>query len=199
MQRTFKYSLLTALVLSSASASYAEEGFRQHSAHVHGHVEFNIAQDGQELLVEITAPGSDVVGFENTPKNEQEHEKIEQAEEILSHPEQILLLSSSAGCVIEHVSVTNTLEEHDDHEGHDHDEHEGHDHDEHEGHDHDESSHGEFTVEYHFECENFDQLKDINTTWFKHFPSTEEISVNLLTDTTQKAVELNQNSTRIKL
>lgn len=224
MKKTFKYSLLASLVI--AGGVQAEE-FRQHSAHVHGHVEFNIAQDGKELLVEITAPGADVVGFEHAPENEEQHHKIEDAEKVLKNASDIILLSSAAGCKVEHAEVRNTLEgddheghdhdehdhdkhDHDDHKDHDHDEHDHdahedhdhdkHDHEEHEGHDHgdEHGAHGEFTVEYHFECDDISKLNQIDTTWFKHFPTTEEIDVNLLTDNAQVAAELNKNNTVIK-
>ena len=66
MNSMTKIATLVGLALSTTA--FAEEGFRQHEAHVHGHVELNIAQDGKELLMEITAPGADVVGFEHAPK-----------------------------------------------------------------------------------------------------------------------------------
>ena len=204
MQRVIKYSLLTTLIL--AASSQAEEGFRQHSAHVHGHVEFNIAQDGNELLVEITAPGADVVGFEHAPTNEQQHLMFDKAKQTLGDSSQLLRLSQQAGCQVEHTSVTSTLdhddhehEEHADHDDHEHEEHADHDdheheeHADHDDHDHEGSTHSEFTVEYHFECNDMSKLQNIETTWFEHFPSTDNIAVNLLTDTEQKALKLNKN------
>ncbi|KOO12959.1 zinc-binding protein, partial [Vibrio xuii] len=84
---------------------------------------------------------------------------------------------------------------HDDHEHHD--EHKGHDHhDDHEGHS---SSHGEFTVEYHFECSDITKLDEINTNWFSHFPNTESIKVNVLTDTKQAAMQLSKGESKISL
>ena len=223
MQRIFKYSLLSLMVMSASTL--AEEGFRQHDAHVHGHVELHIAQDSNELWVEITAPGADVVGFEHAPKNKQQHEILEKAKETLQQTDKILLLSANAGCKAKYIGVIETLEEkHEEHEheGHDHakhdehahegqdhakhDEHahEGHDHakhDEHahEGHDHKEGGHGEFKIEYHFECSDIAKLKSIDTTWFTHFPNTKEIDANVLTDKAQIAVELDKNNHRIKL
>jgi hypothetical protein len=204
----FKVSLI-ASTLATVSIAQAETTHRQHDAHVHGVVEFNIAQDGNEMLMEITAPGFDIVGFEHAPMNEQQHQAIESAEAVLQNAASVFTLTSAANCAVEYVSVTNTLEE-DEHAGHDHEEHEHHDdhdheehehHDDHAGHDHgeSESSHGAFTVEYHFDCQNLSALSDIETTWFKHFPDTEKVSVNLLTDTQQKALELNSKSTLIKL
>ncbi|MEZ9813534.1 DUF2796 domain-containing protein, partial [Vibrio splendidus] len=104
----------------------ANEEFRSHEAHVHGKVEVNIAQDGQELLVEVTAPGADVVGFEHAPETAEQNKVFEQAIAQLNKPEELFGFNN-ASCTLKFKSVTNTLEDdHDDHEGHDHAEH-GHD------------------------------------------------------------------------
>ncbi len=218
------------------------ESFRQHDAHVHGQVEFNIAQDGNELLVEITAPGADVVGFEHAPKTDEQKHKIEDVVTQLKQPSTLFTLASSAGCQIEHKSVTHTLgedsheehdhhdhdkhehhddhaehdhhddhaehdhdkhEHHDDHAEHDHDQHEHHDdhadHDKHGHHDEHEGGHGEFTIEYHYDCSDISKLNVIETQWFQHFPSTESIRANILTDTKQAALDLRQGQTKIEL
>lgn len=211
--------LALGVALATSSLAYAEEGFRQHGAHVHGQVEFNIAQDGNELLVEITAPGADVVGFEHAPTNDAEKQQLKDAVAKLSHADHVFTLTSEAGCKVEHQSVTHTLdadkhdhdehhdhdkhdhEEHHDHDKHDHEEHhdhdkhdhDKHDHDEHhdhDNHDHESGGHGEFTVEYHYQCDNVSAISNIETSWFSQFPSTESIKVNLLTDTKQAAMEL---------
>ncbi|MEZ8420096.1 DUF2796 domain-containing protein [Vibrio splendidus] len=123
----------------------ANEEFRSHEAHVHGKVEVNIAQDGQELLVEVTAPGADVVGFEHAPETAEQKKVFEQAIAQLNKPEELFGFNN-ASCTLKFKSVTNTLEDdHDDHEGHEghdhaegeHDDHEGHDHADHAEHDHD--------------------------------------------------------------
>ena len=173
--------LALGVALATSSLAYAEEGFRQHGAHVHGQIEFNIAQDGNELLVEITAPGADVVGFEHAPTNDAEKQQLKDAVAKLSHADNVFTLTSAAGCKVEHQSVTHTLGA----DKHDHEDH--HDHDKH---DHESGGHGEFTVEYHYECDNVSAISNIETSWFSQFPSTESIKVNLLTDTKQAAMEL---------
>ncbi|WP_172380803.1 zinc uptake protein ZrgA [Vibrio sp. Vb339] len=213
----------------------ANEEFRSHGAHVHGQVEVNIAQDGQELLVEVTAPGADVVGFEHAPETAEQKKVFEQAIAQLNKPEELFSFNN-ASCTLKFKSVANTLEgDHDDHEGHDHaehghddheghdhaehdhddhkdhdhaehdhddhkghdhaehdhDDHEGHDHHDHEGHDHSEGGHGEFTVEYHYECSDVAKLDTVSTQWFSKFSNTEKMTVNLLTDTAQVQEVLN--------
>ncbi len=237
-----KHALALIIGLSLAATANAEE-YRQHDAHVHGQVEFNIAQDGNDLLVEITAPGADVVGFEHAPENAEQEQALKQALTALKDTGQLFAINPSAKCVIEDVHVSHTLEhddhEHDDHEGHkhkehDHDthhddhnhddhaghEHEEHDHDthhddhkhddhaghEHEEHDHDthhddheNGGHGEFTGQYRFHCDAVSALDRINTAWFKQFPTTESISVNLFTDTTQSSTKLSKENAKITL
>lgn len=219
---------LLALSITAAitSTAFAQEEFRQHEAHVHGHVELNIAQDGHELLMEITAPGADVVGFEHAPHNDEQKAQLAKAIETLNNADSVFTLASAAHCHQEQAYVTHTLGEHDHDEHHDHDDHAEHDHDEHHDHDHDHddhaehdhddhaehdhdkhhdheheegSQHGSFTAQYTFHCDDISKLNSIDTSWFTHFPSTKEIDVNLLTDKRQTALELNPGKTKISL
>ncbi|MEZ9542882.1 DUF2796 domain-containing protein [Vibrio sp. 10N.286.48.C11] len=211
MKPTF---LAVVIGMTVSTNALANEEFRSHDAHVHGQVEVNIAQDGQELLVEVTAPGADVVGFEHAPKTAEQKKVFEQAIAQLNKPEELFSFNN-ASCTLKFKSVANTLEGgHDDHEGHDHAEHghgdhkdhghaehdhddhkdhdhEGHDHHDHEGHDHSEGGHGEFTVEYHYECSDVAKLDTVSTQWFSKFSNTEKMTVNLLTDTAQVQEVLN--------
>ncbi len=205
-----KQVLAIVIGLSLSTVATAEE-YRQHSAHVHGHVEFNIAQDSSDLLLEITAPGADVVGFEHAPENAEQEKTLQHAVATLEDSNALFAINPQAQCEIEEVHVEHSLggqhEEHEhqdheghDHEGHDHDEHAHHDHDGHEGHDHSEhSDHGEFTVQYRFHCAQVGELSHIQTDWFNQFPSTESVNVNLFTDTTQSATSLTKSNTQIAI
>ncbi|EHH2482086.1 DUF2796 domain-containing protein [Vibrio parahaemolyticus] len=200
-----KQVLAIVIGLSLSTVATAEE-YRQHSAHVHGHVEFNIAQDGSDLLLEISAPGADVIGFEHAPENAEQEKTLQHAVATLEDSNALFAINPQAQCEIEEVHVEHTLggqheeHEHHDHEGHDHDEHAHHDHDSHEGHDHSEhSDHGEFTVQYRFHCAQVGELSRIQTDWFNQFPSTESVNVNLFTDTTQSAISLTKSNTQIAI
>ncbi|EEZ00945.1 predicted zinc-binding protein [Vibrio sp. RC586] len=196
----------------------ADHQHRQHEAHVHGQVELNIAQDGHDLLIEITAPGADVIGFEHAPQDEAQQKVLKQALDTLHLPKELFVLNNKAQCETRDVLIKHNLggEEHEDHhshqegEAHDHDtahDHSEHDHaaHDHQGHDHegdehdDEHQHGTFTVQYQFHCEAINELKQIDTQWFQHFPSTEKIQTNVLTEKQQSALQLNAKQTRISL
>lgn len=200
-----KQVLAIVIGLSLSTVATAEE-YRQHSAHVHGHVEFNIAQDGSDLLLEITAPGADVVGFEHAPENAEQEKTLQHAVATLEDSNALFAINPQAQCEIEEVHVEHSLGgQHEEHEHHDHDEHAHHDHDKHdhdghEGHDHSEhSDHGEFTVQYRFHCAQVGELSRIQTDWFNQFPSTESVNVNLFTDTTQSATSLTKSNTQIAI
>ncbi|WP_017420334.1 zinc uptake protein ZrgA [Vibrio vulnificus] len=207
-----KTSLAILVGLSFSALASAQEGFRQHDAHVHGQVEFNIAQDGHDLLLEITAPGADVVGFEHAPENTEQENQLKAAVEKLSQADLMVQINGAAKCTIENVSVTHTLggEEHDGHEHHDdhkhHDDHEHHDdhkhHDDHEHHDdhgHEHDGHGAFTVEYQYHCDNVAALNKLETDWFKQFPATQAIQANVLTDKVQSALALSPAHSTVSL
>ncbi|EGR1753901.1 zinc uptake protein ZrgA [Vibrio parahaemolyticus] len=190
-----KQVLAIVIGLSLSTVATAEE-YRQHSAHVHGHVEFNIAQDGSDLLLEITAPGADVVGFEHAPENAEQEKTLQHAVATLEDSNALFAINPQAQCEIEEVHVEHSLGgQHEEHEHHDHEGHEGH-----EGHDHSEhSDHGEFTVQYRFHCAQVGELSRIQTDWFNQFPSTESVNVNLFTDTTQSATSLTKSNTQIAI
>ncbi|HCH3499800.1 zinc uptake protein ZrgA [Vibrio parahaemolyticus] len=187
-----KQVLAIVIGLSLSTVATAEE-YRQHSAHVHGHVEFNIAQDGSDLLLEITAPGADVVGFEHAPENAEQEKTLQHAVATLEDSNALFAINPQAQCEIEEVHVEHSLGgQHEEHEHHDHEGLEGHDHSEH-------SDHGEFTVQYRFHCAQVGELSHIQTDWFNQFPSTESVNVNLFTDTTQSATSLTKSNTQIAI
>ena len=171
--------------------------------------------------MEITAPGADIVGFEHAPTNAEQHQALEAALLQLKQADTLFALTPSAKCHLTEALVTETLTAHDSHAGHDHDEHDhdshaGHNHDEHDhdshaGHDHDEHdhdshaehdhevhAHGEFSAQYTFRCDDIKQLTSLQMSWFKHFPSTEKIAIQTITETSQKAAYLTPSSTLFK-
>ncbi|MGL6027661.1 MAG: zinc uptake protein ZrgA [Vibrio sp.] len=201
---------------------HTDHQHRQHEAHVHGQVELNIAQDGHDLLIEITAPGADVLGFEHEPQNEAQQHTLQQALATLHHADQLFIINQQARCEKREVFIQYSLggkqyqdrhayqagEKHqhhhsgdDHHTAHDHAEHEHHDHDghAHDDHQHDNHQHGSFSAQYQFHCETVENLKQIDTQWFQYFPSSEQIQANVLTEKQQSALQLNPKQTLIKL
>lgn len=193
MKKTTATTLLSCLLLSLSPLSFAEshhdhdhhdhehhahEEHRQHGAHEHGKIEFHLAQEGDELLMELHAPGYDLMGFESQPKTDEQKAAFARAKMLLNQPEKLFSIDKSAKCVLEKKEVTSSLDEH----KHDHDAHK-------------EGSHSEFHAEYHFECSALAKLHHIDYHWFKLFPATQSISVSSLTDAGAKTTVLTPKST----
>lgn len=198
--RTTPLFTLSAVALCLSSTVYAESAeFRQHSAHQHGLVEWVIAQDGNDLLVEIAAPGSDVVGFEHAPKNDEQTTALNSALIALADANALFAVNIGANCSLEEKNISHTLaaSKEDDHDDHGHDDHKGHDHHDHDDHE-GEDGHGEFNVQYTFHCDNPENLKSVSTNWFKAFPQTEQIKIQSLTDSGVIAADMTASSNTFK-
>lgn len=132
-----------ALTLTLVHNALHAETYRQHDAHVHGVVALDIAQDGHDMLVELTAPGMDVIGFEHAPQNEAQRKTLTASQAVLTQVNQWLQFNLQADCHVTSAEVSHQLAGEAGHGEHDHTDHDEHDHGEHDHADHDEHGHGE--------------------------------------------------------
>ena len=162
--------------------------------HVHGLANLLIAQEGEEVVVELKTPSDNVLGFEYEPKSKAEKALYADVVERLEDPANVVTLDGS--CKLESVDVDAPYGHgHDDHKEHDdHDHNKGHEHHdehhEHEGHDHDEGTHSDFSVTYHFHCES---LKGAEVTAFDSFNRFETIEVNWALEAGQGSKKAQKN------
>jgi hypothetical protein len=174
---------LLALAACFTTAAHAEEHeHRHHEAHQHGIGQLNIAIEGNTLQIELESPAMNIVGFEHAPKDEKQHQAIEQAAALLRKGEKLFLTPADAGCRLKEAEVKSSLLEEEGHEEHATAHEEGH---EHEG-----EAHADFDAGYRFECSNPEALNSITVKLFLAFPATEELQVQLLSGHGQSAAEL---------
>ena len=191
-------------------------------AHVHGEGVLNIAVENGQILMELEAPGADIVGFEHEPKTDADKAAIAKAAATLEDGAALFQFSPDAQCTLKVADVEAPYSDHghDEHEkhGHDdkhghaakHDDHDKHDHDKHghakhghhEKHDdhekHDEEAHSEFHAAYTFQCANPSALKEMTTAYFAKFPGGEALDVRALLGSGQKAAELTASGATFK-
>lgn len=189
-------SVITMAIATTSAATLADEAsYQSFDAHVHGKVALSLAQDGERVFIELTAPGNDVVGFEHQPKNAADQQAVEDAYALLRDGGKRFQLAEAANCQLAETKVTSSFDDYDEHynheEHHGHDEH--HDHDEHHGHDehdahhddhhgHDQGNHNTLSVNYQFVCQNPQAFTELKTDWFSLFPNTEAIKIQAVTD-----------------
>lgn len=194
-----KTLLFLALSAVAATPVLAAET-RQLDAHEHGVGELNIAFDGQQIAMELHAPGADIVGFEYAAESDKDRKAVDAAVAILARPLDLFVVPNAAGCSVVKASAELESEEsHDDHADDHKDDHaddhkddhaddlkddhadEGHKDEEHDHDDHAaEAGHTEFHAEYLLECADPAAVTDITFAYFETFPNALEVEVQVL-------------------
>lgn len=168
LRRSLVYAAMAICGLTSINAS---------AQHVHGTIELGIVIEDNTVAVSLSAPLSDVVGFEHEPNTEAQKAAVERAAAVLADASKMFALSDRAKCKVtdmsmegpdyitghskdgEHGDHHDDADAHDDHDdGHEDDSH-GHEHRESAGHDHhddgdhhdDHGDHDEHDEEVHAE------------------------------------------------
>jgi hypothetical protein len=179
----------------------AEEEQRALGPHEHGHGTFNIAVEGNRILMELEAPGMDIVGFEHKARTEEQKTALEKASGELAKPLDLFRIPAAAGCSVEDVDVAVEAEHGHGHghgSGKDPAKGEDDDHEDHEDHadvDHDgdgDEGHNAFHVRYALRCDDPSHLSSIVFTYFKTFAGARKLTVNLVTGKTQGTYEVSR-------
>lgn len=178
------------LMVTLAATPLWADGTRQMHPHEHGVGQLNIAAAGGELVMEFTAPGADIVGFEHTANSDADHAAIDAATEVLERPLTLFVPNAEAACSVEHAHA-GLDDDHDAHAGehtHDHAHKDAH---------HDDAHHTEFHAEYHLDCEHPSALTTIQFAYFDLFENAREVDVQIVTSSGAAAFEVERDAPRL--
>lgn len=219
-------SLSPALGLTLIAAGLAQAETRELDAHQHGHGTLNIAFEGSSMVMELEAPGADIVGFEHPAESAADRALIDAAIADLAKPLDLFVLPAAAGCTVTSAAASLVGEDdHDDHDAHgdehaDHkDDHEDghkdghdddhadakkdeHDHaDDHSDHADEEAgeSHTEFHAEYALTCAAPSAIDVITFAYFKRFPNAAELDIQMISDKGAKGFEVESDDPQLDL
>ena len=197
--------LLSFLAATAITATpvLAEET-RQLDAHEHGVGQLDIAIDGQQVAMELHAPGADIVGLEYAAESDADLAAVDSAATTLAGPLDLFVLPEAAGCSV--VTATAGLESEEDHDDHGdeqgHDDHDD-DRDEHDDEGHDdhasETGHTEFHAEYLLTCANPSAITEINFAYFDTFPNALEVEVQIISDAGATSFEVERDAPVLNL
>ena len=200
--KLFPLFALTAVV---ATPAFAQEA-RQLNAHEHGVGQLDIAFDGDQIAMELHAPGADIVGFEYGAESAEDRAAVDAAVAALAKPLDLFVLTEAAGCSI--VNASAGLESEEEHDAHDDDHDDDHaadegSHDDHadEGHENesDEADHTEFHAEYLLTCADPSAVTDITFAFFDAFPNALEVEVQVISDTGATSFEVERDAPTLVL
>ena len=91
-QFTERVPAMRLLISTSVAALMCAPAFaetRELDAHEHGHGAFNIAFEGDKVLMELEAPGADIVGFEHAATSAEDRAAVDAAIADLAKPLQL--------------------------------------------------------------------------------------------------------------
>lgn len=191
-----RLTVLAAILSTAAAPALAGDGHahgtdetRQLDAHEHGTSTLNVAFDGGTLMMELQAPGADIVGFEHAAETDADKAAIEAAEGVLADPAALFALPAAAGCTLA-AAEAHLAGEHDDHDhGHSH------------GHSHDDAkaTHSEFHAEYSFDCADPAAVTTIGFGFFDVFPNAQKVEVQVVGPNGAEAFEVERAAPTLAL
>ena len=170
MKYLFALAVLIAVTPAAMAASY-----HQHEAHEHGVGELNIAMAGNQLGMELTAPGADLVGFEYAASSEADKLAVHKALQQLRNPQALITLPNETQCAL--ISAEAHLDSED----------------------HEEEQHTSFYAEYLFQCSNMSALKNLSFPYFQSFPNALELEVQIVNDSGARAFEVERAEPQLEL
>ena len=200
---------IASLVLGSAASAQ----IRQLDAHEHGVGQLDIAVEDRTIVMELRAPGADILGFEHAAESDEDKQALERALAMLDKPMELFVPPSAAGCSVSEAAAELLLEggDHDDHhdsaenvEHDDHDEQSEADHDEDAEHDehgeHEASAgHSELHASYTLTCTDPSALTDLDMAYFEAFPNAERLIIQLISAQGAQVLEATRDAPSLDL
>jgi hypothetical protein len=157
------------------------------SAHLHGHVELNVAADGKTLFVEVYSPSQSFLGFEHRPETDQQKSLWSAVKNQWENKtSELFQIDPSLACKVTqaHMNMHFEEEEHHHHDDANKEYEEKSNHEtEHHGHDKYEplkGEHSEIKAEAIYMCKKEIKDSQLVVKLFKYFPEIEEVEVQAL-------------------
>ena len=179
--------LTTALLVTALAAPGLAGETRELDAHVHGVSELDVAFDGRTVVMELHAPGADIVGFEHAAESAEDRAAVDAAVAVLARPLELFVLPAMAEYSVVKASAALEGGQADaDHAGHGHDD---------DGHDHDKAAgHTEFHATYELDCANPVGITEISFAYFERFANAREVEVQVVTANGAAAFEITRDA-----
>ena len=173
-------------LLPLAMAHAADAHDHEHDSlppHEHGVGSLNVALDGQTLELDLDGPSMNLVGFEHVATTEADKAKVESARKQLENPLVLFSIPKAAGCTAEAQELKSPLFDPAPEEGSAKGEH----------------HHSDIEAHYAFTCSKPEALKTLDLSkFFKTFPGTHKIKVQLIGSSGQQGVEATPQAPTVK-
>ena len=175
-------------LLPLAMAHAADDHDHEHAslgAHEHGAGSLDVALDGQTLELDLDGPSMNLVGFEHLATTDADKAKVAAAQAQLGNPLVLFNLPKAAECSVEAQDLQSPLFEAAPEEA--------------AGVAKGEHHHSDIEAHYAFTCSKPEALKTLDLSkFFKTFPGTHKIKVQLIGSSGQQGVEATPQAPTVK-
>ena len=166
-------------------------------AHVHGQGNLNLVIEDNKLVLSVTLPAEDVIGFERAPKSKEEKLVVDRAIARLKDVHSMFEFQKEARCkLLEQAFVSadailNFENKKSKHKSHHKDKSKKHSEPTHQESSHVHKSlsvgHSDIQVSYMLECSSVSHLKQIKVLLFELFPNIQKLKAQLVSEEVQSA------------
>lgn len=178
--------IITLIIIAGFIVTPLPAQNHHHTApHVHGEATLNIVFQKEGLYIEFSSPAANIVGFEHSPRTQNQKRAIKDAMDMLKQSDGLFTFNGTAKVILKKDRIDTDI---DPAHPSDHGSKTNH---------HD--RHSEFTATYYFICHQPKMLSSITVRLFKRFPRIGKIRVQLLTETKQTAILLKPLKNKITL
>jgi hypothetical protein len=143
-------------------------------AHVHGVSAVLVGVEEAGVIIELKAPGDDIVGFEHEPVDAAQKRRVEAALAVLKTPGDLFRLTAAAACEAGEVTVLGSLLA---------EKHAG-------------ESHGEFHLRYQYRCRRIGELSGLELLLFDRFGRMRTVDVHIVSARGQRSHRLDSGNRR---
>lgn len=176
-------------------------------AHEHGVANLNLVVDGNAVAIELDSPADNLLGFEYTPRSEEDIAKVKDVMALLEQADTLFLFPAEADCKLEKVELEapqfdavkradESQAEHK-HSDHKHDHKHKHEH-KHDGEHKHADTHADIEAHFHFQCSQPAALNQVEVALFEAFPGTEKLLLQAITPAGQQGGELSASQNVIR-
>ncbi len=164
--------LIMALFLLAPLAAVEIAQAQTQDAHVHGISAVLVGVEEAGVIIELRAPGDDIVGFEHEPANAAQKRQVEAALAVLKTPRDLFRLTAAAVCEAGEVEVLGSLLA---------EKHAG-------------ENHGEFHLRYQYRCQRIGELSGLELILFDRFRRLRTINVHVVSARGQRSYRLDSGN-----
>ena len=161
-------AIVTGLIFGSVASQASE---RQLDAHAHGVSTLKIAQEENVIIMELEAPGNDIVGFEHAAKNADQKTVVDEALSNLKNAESLFVLPRQAECVASEQKAEFEAE----------------------------GDHAGFHVMWKLTCKQLKKATSLTIRYFDMFERAREVEVEAIGDAGQASIEVERDNPKIDL